>query len=178
MKQGVKKLLYFLSVIFVLIPVFFVGCNVKENDLQYKQHHIGSISYKIVRPDNIDKPVIKSEIDVLLNHPKYVLIHTDLASPLNGLADMKEDKIYIESSLSLEDYCFTLTHEIVHIKYNENDERRTNVIAWKTLFFSGNDYFKNIALRFANYDLRGYVDYDYSILGYVEKYIMEDQQCL
>ena len=175
MKSSVKKLLYIIAVFIVCVPMFFVVHSLKEDVLPYKEHHIASIHYKIVRPDDINRTTIKSEIDDLFDSPKYILIHTELQSPWWGLADIKGNRIYIEDSLNFENYCFVLAHEIVHIKYNTDCERRTNIIAWKTLFFSGNDYFKNIALQYAHKDLQGCVDYDYSILGYIEQYIMEDQ---
>lgn len=177
MKYGVKKLLCFLSLIFVCVTMFCVGCSTIKNNLPYKEHHIATITYEINRPYNISRETIKNDIDSLFDNPKYTLFHTDLQYPWWGLADTKENKIYIENSLGYENYCFVLAHEIVHIKYNTHCERKTNLITWKMLFFSGNDYFKNIALQYAYKDLHGYIDYDYSFLGYIEKYIMEDQ-CL
>lgn len=175
-----KKIKYFLCVFsFVLICIVssFICGYIDKNILEYKQHSIETITYKINRPTDVSRENIKNYIDSLIGYSNYTLFHTDLQSPLWGLAYIQENKIYIENSLNYENYCFVLTHEIVHIKYNVHNERKTNLITWKILFFSGNDYFKNIALQYAYKDLHGYIDYDYSILGYVEKYIMEDQ-CL
>ena len=81
------------------------------------------------------------------------------------------DDILINNKVSLDMYVYTLTHELVHINYKIHNERKTNLIAWELLYFSEVEYFKNIALAYADSDAKGQVLYEYSILGYVEHYI-------
>ena len=65
----------------------------------------------------------------------------------------------------------TLTHELVHLSYFTANERFTCFKAFQILYESGNNYFKNIALAYANNDFKGITSLEYSCAGYIEDYL-------
>lgn len=144
----------------------------ESNKLEYKATNITEIAYNINRPENVDKDTIKVGVDKLFGNNNYRLTECDLEYPKRGHADILTRKVQVDKDLSLEHFAFALTHELVHINYFTKSERFCNLRAWELLYNSGNNYFKNIALMFAHYDILGAFEEEYSFVGYLNKEII------
>lgn len=174
-----KIVICFSSVLFALLMCF---CGIvlyfeESNKLEYRASDLTYVNYTINRPENTTKTSLKLDIDALFDNPKYSLSECDLKYPLRGRAEVITRTIQVDLNLSLEYFVFVLAHEIIHIKYLTKSERFCNIKAFETLYNSNNDYFKNIALMFADYDIRGYFDYEYSFVGYLTE-ILEDNNAI
>ena len=135
--------------------------------LPYKEPTITSIEYDIIRPPNINYEVLTEELNELFNNPSYTLSYTSFAGNVKGRCNIHQREIEIQEGLNFEYYVFCLTHELVHLTECNHNERYTNLVTFETLYTSGNEYFKNIALYFAELDLRGAFTEEYSFVGYL-----------
>lgn len=144
----------------------------ESHKLEYKATNITEIAYNINRPENVDKDTIKVEIDKLFGNSNYRLTECDLEYPTRGHADILTRKVQVDKDLSLEHFAFVLAHELVHINYFTKGERFCNIKAFEILYNSGSEYFKNIALMFAHYDVLGAFEEEYSFVGYLNKEII------
>lgn len=150
--------------------VWFIHLN---HNLNYKGSTIDSIEYTPYRPDYITRDYLKEEIEKLFDSPKYVYKDTTLQKPVIGKTTFLIRLIEMDIDISLENYTLAFTHEMVHLTHVTACERYCNFTAFKMLYESGNDYFKNVALAYADNDFRGYVEYNYSCSGYIEEYLQE-----
>lgn len=158
----------------VLIPVSIIIVIWRANsyfELSYKPTTLTQVEYEIKRPDNISYENIESELNDLLDYTDYKLIKTQFSGCYCGEANLISKTIKIDSNLDYEYYTFTLTHEIIHLKYFTTNDRFANYEAFKVLYQSGNEYFKNVALYVLNLDLSNAFSYDYKFSGYAEELI-------
>lgn len=140
--------------------------------LPYKQGKLNNINYINIRPYYVNEEYINKEIFKLFNLDNYSIekcLFTD--SNKAGDANLFTGKIRISYNLSYEDYVLALTHELVHIIYMTGNERFCNFKAFVILYESDNNYFKNIALAYADLEKKGEVIYEYSCIGYIEEYL-------
>lgn len=91
-----------------------------------------------------------------------------ISSTKRRKCEMFKRNIILDNNLSYEYFAFCLTHELTHLTEFCYSERYTNLTAFNKLYSSGNDYFKNVALYFADLDLRGAFSQEYSFVGYIE----------
>lgn len=166
-----NKILSWVSAISIILCIISVGYIIRINCwyyLPYKQY-TGKIDFQIdyTRPIDISYESIKEDIDLLFNNPNYTLNIEDI--DVSGRANLLTTTIVLDEGLSYENYVFTLAHELVHITYFTVNERFSNFTAWKILYESGNDYFKNVALAFARDDM--YISADYHFVAYVVDYL-------
>ena len=171
-----KKLYFFkyLAIFFVLIGLliaisfFCIEEKLTAHNLPYKAPLFQSIDYDITRPSNISYSSLKNEVDYLFDNPGYTLEIKDLEGTVKGKCEMFTRNIILDDNLSYEYFIFCLAHELVHLTEFCYSERYVNLTTFNKLYSSGNDYFKNVALYFADLDLRGAFSQEYSFVGYIK----------
>ena len=165
-----KYLAIFLALIGLLIAICFFCIEEKltAHNLPYKAPLYSDIDYDITRPSNISYTSLKNEVDKLFDNPSYTLEIKDLEGTVKGKCEMFTRNIILDDNLSYEYFTFCLTHELTHLTEFCYSERYTNLTAFNKLYSSGNDYFKNVALYFADLDLRGAFSKEYSFVGYIK----------
>lgn len=141
--------------------------------LDYQDCTLTYVEYDNIRPNYVTKDYIKQEVDNLFPNCKYILRCKDLGYGICGVSYIMLKLVYMDTNLSLESYAITLTHELVHINYFTVNERFTTFKAFQILYESGNEYLKNVALAYADSDIKGHMPYEYSCGGYIEDYLKE-----
>lgn len=141
-----------------------------NNTLPYLSSSQSSVDYNSIRPAFVNQEFIKKEIDNIFNC-NYILNFKNLNNKCDGVSYIMLKLVILDDNLSLEEFTMTLTHELVHLKFFTSNERFTSFKAFQILFESGNEYFKNVALAYANKDFNGLVEYEYSCAGYIEQYL-------
>ena len=171
----IKKSLRSCALIFICGIICFANYIIYKDTKDYLPHITPTtqgIHYTLERPNWANKQTIKEKVDTLFDNNEYTIIETNFPEGVNGEAKINSRIVLINKKVSLDMYVYTLTHELVHINYKIHAERKTNLITWELLYFSGIDYFKNIALGYAHSETEGRVPYEYCILGYVEHYFV------
>lgn len=173
----IEKTIKFLYAPIMCLSLATIGLSVYSNvnyKLDYKECSLSYIEYDNSRPDYVTEDYIKREIDNLFSNCKYILQYKDLKYGVAGVSYIMLKLVYIDTNLSLEDYAITLTHELVHINFFTVNERFTTFKTFQILYESGNEYFKNVALAYADSDIKGYMPFEYSCGGYIEDYLKGD----
>ena len=167
---ALKYLAIFLALIGLLIAISFFCIEEKltAHNLPYKAPLFQSIDYDITRPSNISYSSLKDEVDKLFDSPSYTLEIKDLEGTVKGKCEMFTRNVILDDNLSYEYFTFCLAHELVHLTEFCYSERYVNLTTFNKLYSSGNDYFKNVALYFADLDIRGAFSQEYSFVGYIE----------
>lgn len=170
MSKKAKIICYCLSSLVLLIPIIWSIFSWRINGyyvLAYKEPTLTSIEYKIERPSDISYESLKESVDDLLDYNGYNFKFGYLYGDVYGKCNIFSKDIIIKNNISYEFFVFSLTHEIIHLKYFTLNERFVNYNAFKVLYESNNEYFKNVALYFANRDLNGDFTREYSFVGYI-----------
>ena len=164
------KAIKIIAIILFILAITFAGYSIFKitYSLPYKSPNVESIEFYISRPDDISYDTLTEEINELFDSPSYTLTFVDMTGDVKGKCYPLLKKVEIKKNLTYELYTFILTHELVHLTTYSTDERWTNLEAYKILYNSDNDYFKNVALYIANLDLHGAFSQDYSFVGYLE----------
>lgn len=165
-----------------LIPILIFSLSVTflniysnvNHSMPYKQASITKVDYMCTRPDHINEQYIKHQIDQIFNC-NYILIKSDFKGELKGKTYIMLKLIVLDNNLSLEDYAITLIHELVHLTHFTVNERYTSFKTFQILYESKNEYFKNVALAYANLDFNGKTTKEYSCAGYIEEYLIENK---
>lgn len=168
MKKQTKIICYVLSSLIFLIPLTLIILEWQLNyryNLPYKESNLTFIEYNIKEPNNTTKESLTTEINELFDNPSYKLQFSNLASNTYGECNIFSRTITIKNNISNVFYVFALAHELVHLEYFTYCERFCNLQAYKILFDSNNNYFKNVALYFADNDSMW--SYDYKFKGYI-----------
>lgn len=158
----------FLTALSIVLGFICIEEKLTAHNLPYKAPLFQSIDYDITRPSNISYSSLKDEVDKLFDSPSYTLEIKDLEGTVKGKCEMFRRNIILDDNLSYEYFTFCLAHELVHLTEFCYSERYVNLTTFNKLYSSGNEYFKNIALYFADLDLRGAFPQKYSFAGYIE----------
>ena len=135
-----------------------------------KQH---TIYFDTSRPSYVNKDYIKKQIDKMFNCT-YLLTFNKLNEPVDGISYIPLKLIVLDQDLTCEEFALTLAHELVHITQYTSNERYTTFKTFILLYESQNEYFKNIALAYAELDFNGLMPKEYSCAGYIEEYLAEN----
>lgn len=170
----IRKLLKVLSVKLFIISLIINGLNIyieTSNKLEYKSSTTMQIDNIVVRPANFTRNLAKDKIDDIFDNSFYILEYEEIEPPTTGYCDILIRYVCLDKDLSLENFVWTLTHELVHLNYFTANERFVNFQTFIILYESDFEYFRQIALEYANLEFSGKVEYEYSCAGYVEEYL-------
>lgn len=140
----------------LVVVMFIITCTViylvtYKNTLPEVHAH----SYQILPESyNAQNTLTKDEITNLVNTEfefSYLLFFTNFNdSFIEGRASLFFNIIEIKATLNGAHFAIVLTHELVHLKYNTNDERFTNFHTFIILYESQSPYLNYCAIVFAN----------------------------
>ena len=114
---------------------------------------------------------IKQDIDGLFNNTKYILKHKEMNGDTAGYTVLLLKIIVLDNDLTQENYTLTLAHELVHLTHFTANERYVSFITFKVLYESENNYFKSVALAYADAQFKHLYQHSYDCSGYIEEYL-------
>ena len=162
----------YMSIVIVIMLYFLTTTFVPRiiNRMEYKTADKLPITYAIVECE--DRERFKKDIEVLAGWQQYFYNERDLNS-INryGQTNMAFRVITMHNDLADYEFMFYFTHEYLHLKLFTACERYINFQAFKLLYESGNETYKQAALRYANQDMCGWIPYDYSCWGQIYEYL-------
>ena len=177
MNNRIQKLILSLQIVTVILAIAFISVVSYFIIDDYKLNEKYKISY--IKPTvediiwdkdlleskkTIDEEVIIDKVDDLFT-TSYSLSKSNLSGSTKGISNISRKHIIIDKGLSNLQLVFVMAHELVHIQYYTSCERFCNLQAYKILFDSNDNYFKNVALYFADNDWMW--SYEYKFKGYI-----------
>lgn len=160
-------------IILIVLNVYFWGIlgysklsymNYKPKEYEYTQLYNPQVNI------TLDKSSAKKLINKLVKTPHF---YKEKQIDDYGRSVILYRKVEINTNLPIEDYVITYTHELTHLKYCTENETWVSYTTFKTLYESGNDELRYIALNYANEVLRGcWQGTDYDCGYYILKYLI------
>lgn len=182
-KDPLKWYLKFL-VILIIIFVLWFGYVYFTNVTVEKRHVLAVKSYTadITLDYTLESPYecnndIKKDLDKLFKAGGYFYAEKSMRTSIGAITNLTLRKITMNDCFigNKNLYTFFLAHELTHLKYYTANECFTEYTAIITLYESGNDYFKNVALWRASLiiqsNLQDEYDCGYYLLEYFAKYV-------
>ena len=77
----------------------------------------------------------------------------------------------MQDNADIVDYIFNFAHEYMHLKYMTASERFVNFEAFKLLYESDDERFRNVAILYATQDMYGNIPEHYSCWYYIKDYL-------
>lgn len=167
---GLQIITVILAIAFISVVSYFIIDDYKLNEkynISYIKPTVEDIIWDrdlLLSKETIDEEVIIDKVDDLFT-VNYSLSKSNLSGSTKGISNISRKHIIIDEGLSNFQLVFVMAHELVHIQYYTRCERFCNLQAYKILFDSNNNYFKNVALYFADND--NMWSYDYQFKGYI-----------
>lgn len=140
------------------------------NQLEYKEAPIISITTNYADEPKESKQYYKEQIDELLGNPFYIYREKEL-DHCYGKTYLIPRIVVLDKYMDINNYIFTLVHELMHLKYTTECERFINFQTFKVLYESGTPEFEYVALWYAKKDMAGKMFYEYSCWGYISEYL-------
>ena len=115
--------------------------------------------------NNEYRETLKKQLPVGL----YIYLEKDLGDTNSGLTLATIRTIVLDDSLVGHEYCVTLTHELMHLKYFIQDER---YVCWQTFLFLWQcEELNDVAQWYSYMQIYGYYNGDYDISDLVVDYL-------
>lgn len=163
---------FIISIIFASTMIGIFIYSKTANQLEYKEAPIMSIYTNYADEPKESKQYYKEQIDELLGNPIYIYTEKELTSKgIYGKTYIILRAVILDKSVDIKNYIFTLTHELMHIKYTTACERFINLQTFKVLYESSIPEFEYVALWYAKKDMGGVIHKDYSCWGYISEYL-------
>lgn len=177
MNNKTQKLILSLQIVTVILAIAFISIVSYFIIDDYKLNEKYNISYieptvediiwdrdLLLSRETVNEEVIIDKVDDLFT-VNYSLSKSNLSGSTKGVSNIRKKHITIDKGLSNFKLVFVMAHELVHIQYYTSCERFCNLQAYKILFNSNDNYFKNVALYFADNDWMW--SYEYKFKGYI-----------
>lgn len=163
-------IIFIMSFLFFSYTIVLLGYSKMVNKLEYKT--AGSISFTLHQDDapKEDRQYYKSQITKLAGNPFYFYQEKEMKG-LDGKTYLAFRIVVMNKSIDINDYIFSFTHELMHLKYNTACERFINLQAFKTLYESNDPTLRYCALWYAHRDMNGWITKEYSCWGYIKDYL-------
>lgn len=140
--------------------------------LDYKDNiEMTSMKYVPIRPSTWTEEEYIEILEELVGYNNYNLSKYDFDIRQSADCNLITKNIRIDYNLSFENFVFSFTHELIHLKYFTGNERFVNYNTWLILYECDNFYLNNVAKCYADLDFKGNISYDYSCAGYIEDYL-------
>lgn len=176
MSKAKKITLWVLSILIVL-AIIVDGIIVYRINNKPKPPELEVIPYEhyYIPQEKITCSWTKQEVKVLLNllyDTSYTYSEQDyIGEKIAGDSNIADRHIIVLSNLSVIDYIWVLSHEIVHIKYQAANETFTEYTSIVTLYESEIIVFKKVALNRAKLIISGgYAETEYDCGYYLKNY--------
>ena len=181
-KDGVKFLYTFMGVclaIFILWFWYVYATNVWVKHryvLEVKPYNAITLNYTLDNPYE-STAEIKTDLDKLFNAGAYIYKEEQLRPGVGATTNLTFRIITISPRYvnNPHYYTFFLAHELTHLKYYTGNECFTEYKAIITLYESGNEYFKNVALCQANATMLNNLQDEYDCGYYLVEYFKNNK---
>ena len=140
--------------------------------MEYRQAEPVALAYT-PREITYTREEVRKKIENLAGKQQYFYGEQDLFSrkQIYGETVFFIRLIIMQYNADIVNYIFNFAHEYMHLKYMTASERFVNFEAFKLLYESGDEYFRNVAIMYANQDMRGGIDKNYSCWYYIKEYL-------
>lgn len=145
-----------------------------ELEQPIRQTYINWLNGQIAtQPYKLSKEQVREELEDEMDFHMYIYSEGQARNGGISIALIRYIRVDAEN-LDIENYCYTLCHEICHIKYFTGNEIYTNFMTFKTLYESENGELKKIGAIFGIYVLNGMFNHDYDCSYLIIEYIMNN----
>lgn len=122
------------------------------------------------------KEQVKEKIDNLLNPWGFIYIESNFnKNDILAYTIIPARIVVIKPNLTVDDYAWAYTHELIHLLEFVGNERYTNYKTFVTLYESGDKQLMALAERYAYFDMQNKIHLDYSCWYYIKEYLLEKQ---
>ena len=143
-----------------------------SHSMEYRQAEPVALAYT-PREITYTREEVRKKIENLAGKQQYFYAEKDLYSRkrIYGETVFFIRLIIMQDNSSIEDYIFNFSHEYMHLKYMTASERFVNFEAFKLLYESNDECFRNVAIMYANQDMYGNIPEPYSCWYYIKEYL-------
>ena len=170
--ESIINIIFILSILLLIYSGTILLYSKISHGMKYKQAEMIYIDYEY-KELNYTREQVRSEIENMVGKLPYFYKEKNILSTKRryGETNLVLRIITMDNSIDTYTYIFNFAHEYLHLKFITGSERFVNFETFKLLYNSGNEDFKNIALKYANDDMRGYIDKDYQCWYYIKEYL-------
>lgn len=182
-KDPIKKLYIFLAVMLLLLALWIVYVYA-TNKIPQTRHILAvkpytadiTLDYTLESPYACNKD-IKKDLDRLFKAGGYIYSECDLRAGIGAQTNFTLRKIMVDTAYTTRHHAYTffLAHELTHLKYFTANECFTEYTAIITLYESGNEYFRNVALWRAHLTLQANSQDEYDCGYYLLEYFKREK---
>ncbi len=167
----VTWLLIIASIIFICILGLTVYIKTSYR-MEYRQAEPVALEYT-PREITYTREEVRNKIENLAGKQLYFYGEQDLFSRkrIYGETVFFIRLIIMQDNADIVDYIFNFAHEYMHLKYMTASERFVNFEAFKLLYESDDECFRNVAIMYANQDMYGNIPETYSCWYYIKEYL-------
>lgn len=177
MKKVLSAFGYFVAIVIIIFGTYsgitLIVSNLKHCDYKYIYEPMcQEIEFEELEL-TYTKEKAKNEIEKLTNAKLFIYKECDLEWKNAGLTTLSIRLVRMQQGLSVEEYIFYYTHELVHLTECVANEIYTQFRAWQILYESGNAEFKAVAMRYLYKDMIGYDKEEYTYWHYAKQYLVQ-----
>ena len=167
----IMKVLLIISLIILICQIGMTIYLFSSHKMEYKSAPPNPIAYEY-KQVKYTKEEVRSKVEKIAGWLPYFYGEKDLLSKQRyGETIFFLRLVIMHDDLDINNYIFNFAHEYMHLKYMTASERFVNFEAFKLLYESGDEYFRNVAIMYANQDMRGGIDKNYSCWYYIKEYL-------
>ena len=167
----VTWLLIIASIVFINILGLAVYIKTSHR-MEYRQAEPVALTYT-PREITYTREEVRKKIENLAGKQLYFYGEQDLYSRkrIYGETVFFIRLIIMQYNADIVDYIFNFAHEYMHLKHMTASERFVNFEAFKLLYESNDECFRNVAIMYANQDMNGNIPEPYSCWYYIKDYL-------
>ena len=170
-----NKLLNCLIIFSVVVFMSILGLAVyikTSHRMEYRQAEPVALAYT-PREITYTREEVRKKIENIAGKQLYFYAEEDLYSSkrIYGETVFFIRLIIMQDNADIVDYIFNFAHEYMHLKYMTASERFVNFEAFKLLYESNDECFRNVAIMYANQDMYGNIPETYSCWGQIYEYL-------
>ena len=167
----VTWLLIIASIMFICILGLTIYIKTSHR-MEYRQAEPVALAYT-PREITYTREEVRNKIENLAGKQQYFYAEKDLYSSkrIYGETVFFIRLIIMQDNADIVDYIFNFAHEYMHLKYMTASERFVNFEAFKLLYESNDECFRNVAIMYANQDMYGNIPESYSCWYYIKDYL-------
>ena len=169
------KIVAWLLIIASIVFIGILGLTIyikTSHRMEYRQAEPVALAYT-PREITYTREEVRKKIENLAGKQLYFYAEKDLYSSkrIYGETVFFIRLIIMQYNSSIEDYIFNFAHEYMHLKYMTASERFVNFEAFKLLYESNDECFRNVAILYATQDMYGNIPESYSCWGQIYEHL-------
>ena len=169
------KIVTWLLIIASIVFISILGLTIyikTSHRMEYRQAEPVALAYT-PREITYTREEVRKKIENLAGKQLYFYAEKDLYSSkrIYGETVFFIRLIIMQYNADIVDYIFNFAHEYMHLKYMTASERFVNFEAFKLLYDSDDECFRNVAILYAKQDMCGNIPEPYSCWYYIKDYL-------